>query len=93
MHVPPGPENEAGRPNSYGQPQVYYDDDDTGDGGWRVVMMIVVNDYSFTRVLLLIFAWLRNYQARRRWKHSMKVEIKLNDDDLNHENYDADDDE
>ena len=28
MHVPPGPENEAGRPNSYGQPQV---DDDDGD--------------------------------------------------------------
>ena len=33
VHVPPGPENEAGRPNSYGQPQVIdhhkdrYDDD------------------------------------------------------------------
>ena len=33
VRVPPGPENEAGRPNSYGQPQVIdehedrYDDD------------------------------------------------------------------
>ena len=29
--LPPGPENEAGRPNPYGQPQVDYDESDDDD--------------------------------------------------------------
>ena len=31
VRVPPGPENEAGRPNSYGQPQVIDDHNDQYD--------------------------------------------------------------
>ena len=31
MRVPSGPENEAGRPNPYGQPQVDYDESDDDD--------------------------------------------------------------